>query len=251
MLFLAAGCATNPSGAQSLREGYAALNDRQYEQAIGAADQFLAATPEGAGAAEATFLRGRAIYQRDKATPAKSVADVAEARVCFEKALTLAPPPNLEALAHSDLANAAYFQDDFVTAEKEWSAAYDKLENPDAKSWVMYRAGLCRQRQGRWADADAMFASVQQTYPSSEPARRAREHQGHKAFFVQVGAFQDLVSADRVIAALTKTGVKAQRGGATPQKLQPVYAGPRATYREAMALKQQLTAQYPSAVIVP
>src|SRR3954464_6031372 len=90
------GC-SNTKDTQSLQQGYGALDLKDYQRAIAAADDYLSKHPTGNGAAEAAYLRGRAFEQRTKGSDAEAMTNLREARASYEKALTLAPSKQLEA----------------------------------------------------------------------------------------------------------------------------------------------------------
>ncbi len=254
-LTLLGGCASESASnvKPTLQSGYSALDQKQYDQAVGSADQALQQSNGGAGAAEALYLRGRAIYGRTKLDAAHQSADLREARDNYTRALAAEPPPPpaLEGLIRCDLANVAYFQDDYATADREWQAAFDKLDSDETKAWTLYRVGICRQRMGRWSEADSVFAAVQSHYPNSTPAQRSRDHMGAKGFYVQVGTFRDTSSADTVIASLKSRGLAATKSPRPASNAQAVMVGPQSTYATAVALKQQLSPTYADAMIVP
>src|SRR5213080_4171273 len=90
------GC-QNAKDTQNLQQGYGALDLKDYQRAIAAADDYLQKHPTGNGAAEAAYLRGRAFEQRTKGSDAEAMANLREARASYEKALTLMPSKQLEA----------------------------------------------------------------------------------------------------------------------------------------------------------
>src|SRR5688572_29755717 len=111
------GCTENqPPPKEALSEGYAALEQQQYEQAIRAADEFLSQSPAGPGSAEALYLRGRGYEQSTAASPHQAQSNLQNARTSYIQALERKPSPKLEAYIHTSLANVAYFQDDYNTA---------------------------------------------------------------------------------------------------------------------------------------
>src|SRR5438067_1160011 len=69
---LLVGCAAQDKNVKALRAGYDALNAHEYDRAMSAADQVLAANPEKTLPAEAHYLRGRVFEARatSDATPA-------------------------------------------------------------------------------------------------------------------------------------------------------------------------------------
>jgi tetratricopeptide (TPR) repeat protein len=250
MFVLTAGCASDKNAKAELNEGYAALESRQYDQAIQRADAFLQHTPQGAGSAEALYLRGRSLEQKPVKSQAEMQSNLQAARTTYIEALSHQPPPKLEAYIHTSLANVAYHQDDYTTAINEWTGAYDKLDDNDVKSWVLYRVGLCRQRLGQFADADSVFAAVQERYPNSEPAQRAKAHQGARGFSVQLATFANAQAADSAVTAVRRDGVPVARQ-ADAQGRSIVLVGPYPSYQQAVQTKARYAARYPDAVIVP
>src|SRR6266566_3763466 len=251
-LFVAGGlgCAS-AKDQQNLREGYSALDQKNYEKAIAAGDDYLQKYPSGNGAAEAAYLRGRGFEQRTKGSDAESMANLREARGSYEKALTLMPSKQLEGYIRTSLGNVAYWMNDFGAAEVNWNAAYDKLDPGDLKAWVLYRIGLSQQRLGKWEAADETFAQVEKQFPRSEQAARAASHQGARAFYVQVAAFSSPQPAESLVKTLRGQGYPVGRFEKKEKGLQLVMAGPLKRYEEAVAMRNRLGGQYRDAVIVP
>jgi tetratricopeptide (TPR) repeat protein len=253
-LLLITGCATNDTAKAQLNGGYAALDEKQYDQAIQAADQYLQKTPNGPGSAEAQYLKGRGLEARaDQAdrqgNAAEARADLKAAGDCYKTGLLLSPPPTVEALLHAQLANVAYHFDDYGTAVREWQSAYPHLQTADSNAWVLYCIGLCQQRLGWFEQADRTFEMVRQTYPETPQASRAAGHIGARGFYVQVGAFADAGDAQRTIADLQMHGFQADKQSTGGKQL--ISVGPVPTYADAHALKTRLEAQYPKAFIAP
>jgi tetratricopeptide (TPR) repeat protein len=146
----------------------------------------------------------------------------------------------------TSLGNVAYFQDDYTTAIAQFTAAYDNLDSTDLKAWALYRIALSQQRQGHFDQADKTFALVQQNHANTIPAQRAREHQGAKAFFVQLATFAQPASADHAIADLKKQGVTATRV-AGPEGHALLRVGPIASYSQAVFMKDRFAEKYPDA----
>jgi len=235
-----------------LANAYSAFEQRQYDQAMAAADRVLAQDSVGPGSAEALYLKGRVEEQKAKDAAGKSDArdHLREARSIYQRALAVKPAQPLEAYLRAGLANASYFLEDYATAAREWAAAYPQINDADAKAWVLYRAGLSEQRQGRFAEADRHFATVQQLFPGSEQARRAATHQGAAGFYVQVGTFATNANADNTAGMLKAQGYTAVKA-TDPSGRQSIAVGPVPTYQQAKSLRDRLVAQYPGATIVP
>jgi septal ring-binding cell division protein DamX len=115
---------------------------------------------------------------------------------------------------------------------------------------TLYRIGLCHQRLGDFATADATFAQVESLYPDSEAARRSVEHAGARAFWLQLATFSNAQSADAVAMNLRRTGVAVTRT-ADARGRPIVSAGPFQTFAMASAMKSRVAPQYPDAIILP
>jgi outer membrane protein assembly factor BamD (BamD/ComL family) len=248
-----------PMKAREVREAvnaaYAAFERKQYDEAMAGAERILAGNPQGAGAAEAQYLRGRVLEERSRAAAAGGNVAAARsamqsARDAYNAALLLSPAPQLEGDIRTQIANVAYHQEDYATAVAQWSAAYDKVTEPDAKAWVLYRLGLSQQRFGKFTDADRTFAAVQQQFPHTEQARRAAAHQGARGFHVQVGTFNSPANAEAALKDLRTSGVIGM-SLPNPSGQQVVRVGPAPTYEQAKALRARLAGKYPDAIIVP
>ena len=246
----AGGCQTPPAK-NELADARLAVEGKQFDDALRSADAYLAQNPSGDGAARAHYLRGRALEGRPKRSDGETRANLVAAKSAYERALMLSPDAELRSFILTSLGNANYWLEDYAGAERSWAEAYAALGNEDLKPWVLYRVGLSQQRQGKFAAADSTFAQVRQKYPNNEAADRAKNHQGAKAFFVQVAAFQNAESAEQLVTSLKKRGLPAQRMLKTDRNLQVAMVGPMPTYREAAEMKQRLAGEHPDAMIVP
>ena len=235
-----------------LEEGYQALERQQYNDAIAKADEVLASTKPGEGSAEALYLKGRALEAKNAAgvTADEARENLQSARQAYIAALGENPAAPLAAYVRASLGNVAYFQDDYPTAIAQLQAAYDDLDRPDLQAWALYRIGLSQQRQGKFEEADQTFARVQQRYGGTIPAQRAREHQGARAFYVQLATFAQPASADRAAADLKRQGVPAARVPG-PEGRAFLRIGPIASYSAAQFMKSRFADKYPDAVIIP
>jgi tetratricopeptide (TPR) repeat protein len=253
-LYLTGCAATNQPKEESLQAAYRelAIPTPNHAAMIAAADAYLAAQPSAPDAAHALYLRGRALEEKAQRDPASPQKDLADAFAFYTQAMTKNPRPALEGLIHAGLGNTLYFQDRYAHAANELAAATQTLERDNDKAWALYRIGLCHQRLGQWETADATFAAVQQAYPSTEQARRAAEHHGARAYYVQVAAYQNPTTADTTVTDLKKQGLPAQRfaeqGG---QNLQLVRVGPFPTYDSAHQTRQRVWSKYQTATVIP
>lgn len=248
---LMSGCASDDKTKENLSSGYSALEEKQYDQAIARADAQLQKEPRGPAAAEALYLRGRALEQKPVSAPQEARANLIAARSSYGDALRNSPSPKLESYIRTSNANCAYFLDDYSTAASEWTAVYEKLEDPATRAWVLYRVGICRQRQGQFDLADQIFAQVQKDYPNTVPAKRAQEHHGARGFTVQFATFANPSSADGAVNTLRREGVMPSTEFDPMRKTTVVRVGPMQSYQQALALKQRYSDRYPDAMILP
>jgi tetratricopeptide (TPR) repeat protein len=250
-LALLSGC-VDQSAKDSLSSAYTALDSRNYDAVAADADAALARSPSGPAAAEALYLKGRAFEQRPKLTDADTQRDLAAALNCYNRALASQPPRGLEAYIHCGAANVDYWQQDYGAAANHWTAAYNLLDDSDSdvKSMTLYRIGLCHQRLGDFATADATFSQVESLYPDSEAARRSVEHAGARAFWLQLATFATAQNADAVAMNLRRSGIVVMRT-ADARGRPVVSAGPYATFAMASAMKSRVAPQYPEAIILP
>jgi tetratricopeptide (TPR) repeat protein len=250
---LLGGCAGGPTAKEKLAGAYKELESPtpNYAGMIEVSDAYLKENPNGPAAADALYLHGRALEAAAQQDAGAAQRDSAEAYNYYSQALTQKPRPALEGLIHVGMGNVLYFQDRYSAAVGELTAGFAKLERDSDKAWAMYRIGLCNQRMGHWAEADKYFAAVQQQFPNTDPAQRAREHQGATAFWVQVGTFATPAAADAATAELKRQGIAAQRFNDTARNVQYVRVGPLASYEAAGTVKKRVQAKYRDALIMP
>jgi tetratricopeptide (TPR) repeat protein len=251
LCLLLCGCAAQQDNVKTLRGGYDALNARQYDTAITAADQVLAASPRETLPAEAHYLRGRVFEERAVAGAAVP-ANLQNARDEYVTALGLPHKPDLEGRIRAGAANVAFAQEDYATALQQWSAAYDKLEKPEDKLQALYKMGRAAQRLGRWDEADKYFNAVQEAAAGTDLASKARQLTGARGFVVQLATFADPKGTDAAVTDLRKQGIIAQHViDPANRALHLLRVGPLPTYADARSLKSRFAAVYPNAVILP
>jgi tetratricopeptide (TPR) repeat protein len=250
---LVAGCGSNQQDAnvKTLRGGYDALDQRNFNAAMTAADQVLANSPNKTLPAEAHYLRGRVFEERAMSNPATLSANLQQARTEYIAALGSEHTPDLEANARAGIANVAFHQDDYATALAQWQQSYDKLKKSEFKLLALYRMGQAAQRLGRWDEADKYFELVEQSAPGSDLATNARQRRGARNFIVEI-PFPDARQADAAAASLTRQGIPLQHvidpntGGQHQLRSNPV-----ATWQQAQSIRQRVASAYPNATIIP
>ncbi len=247
------GCAAQsgaePGPKDGLNAGYEALSLKQYDSAISSADVFIAGHPGGPGRAEAYYLRGRALEDRPKPNSSAVRSDLQEARTAYIRALESSPSPALEGLVRAGVGNVAFFQDDYLTAQQQLTAAYEKLDKAEQKAGALYRVGRCQQRLGKFDEADRTFTEVQQKFPGTGAAVGAKQHEGARGFYVQLATFRVAADADKASGALRQQGVAPQtvRTSAGQMALRV----PAGSFSEARQIKSRMAASYPDALIQP
>ncbi len=250
LAWLAGGCVPTVDLSKQLDEGFGALQQKNYPAALSAADGVLSQKPPTTTAATAHYLKGRAIEERAKPDDATVSADLQLAREQYVRALELKPPQPLEANLRAQVANVAYFQDDYATAISQWGTAYADLPDAESQAWALYRIGVSQQRQGLWDSADRTYARVIEKHPGSVPAQRAKDRTGARAFYVQIGAFKEVTGAERTMNDVRLLGVAPVKS-IDPRGLHVVRAGPFTAYTTAKATRQRLIGKFSDATIVP
>ena len=249
LVALVAGC--QPMQSDNLRNGYAALQDQNYDSALALAAQELRASPNGPAAAEAYYLRGRALEQRPAATPADSARKWAAARTAYEQALAFKPAPLLQAYIRASLGNVAFFQDDYATSAESFRLAYADLNTDDARAWALYRAALSYQRLGQFNTADNFFAETAKRYPGTLQAQRAAENRGARAFHIRLSAFSDEPRANSAADALRRQGFSGISILRDARGKYIVRLGPYASHPAAQSARRQLQQRFSDALIMP
>lgn len=243
------GCQQNQP--ETLRLGYVALNNRDFDRALELADEQIRRSPTGPDAAGAYYLRGRALEQRAANTPEESARRWALARAAYTQALALDPKPQLRAYSRASLGNVAFFQDDYATSAEMFRLAYGELDNDDSRAWALYRAGLSYQRLGRFEDADRFFTEVIRRYPGGIQARRAEENRGARAFFIRLATFNDAPRAEAAAADLRRQGFTGISTLRDARGLFILRVGPYATYPNARDARLLVLSRFPDALIMP
>jgi tetratricopeptide (TPR) repeat protein len=235
----------DPKIQEDLDGAEVALAGHRYEVAVAKATEMIALHPT----AEAYYLRGRAEEDRGKIDQQVTLADQAKAMKDYNAALGLSPTPQLESRLHNQLANIAFYQNDYPTALFQWTQCVDQLEPTDARPHAMYEMGISQQRIGNFEEADHTFLSVQQKYPSTRYAGWAADHVGVRSFFVQLGSFTSASDAGKALKAAQAAGLQAV--ASTKDGNTAILVGPYDSFARAEATRVTWTNQYPDATIVP
>jgi tetratricopeptide (TPR) repeat protein len=247
LAFLAA-CTGNAQSRQDLDAAKQSLDSHDYAQAIRDADAVLSSSDSDAYA-EAWYIRGYVIEKRPKPDNAATQHDLAMAADSYKHGITCNPRPSLAARLHAQLGNVAYYQEDYSTAVRELTLAFTMLDNSEPKDLVLYHMGIGQQRLGRFEDADRTFLRIQQEYPASPYAPRARDHQGIRGFYVQLGEYSQSADVNKAAGAISAAGsVPLQT---TSKGLTIIRTADVPSFAQAEELRERLAAEYPDARVMP
>jgi tetratricopeptide (TPR) repeat protein len=227
-----------------------ALANHQATAAISDSQSFLENQPTGPLAAQALYFKGRGYEELHAVSPADRAGNLVQARACYLLALQQSPAPKLEADIHTSLAIVDYFQDNFADCIEEAHVAMSLLPWNDVRGNLLLHTGFSEQRLGRFTDADQTFRQVEQRYPGTGLAERAREHEGQTKFYVQLATFDSQATADQASQSLrSRKVVVSQRSDAQGHTV--IDVGPKNSYPEAKMILDELQGEFPNAVIVP
>lgn len=246
---LLAGCANDPA-ARMLSTGWQQLNAGQTEQALATSQNILTEMPSTPRAAEVHYLKGRAYEAKVASSPGEQRQNLALAMGAYDEALKHSPDNRLSGRIYSGVANVCYWQDDYSNAWRNWVKAFDLTDEPETKSYILYRIGLSQQRLGRFDEADKTYAAVIQEYPQSDAARRAAQKRGARGFGVQVATFASPQTADNAMNTLRREGFVPSKSATTSGNT-VVTVTPFGSYQQAQAAKMRLAGLFPDAVVVP
>jgi tetratricopeptide (TPR) repeat protein len=245
----ATGCAADPAQ-KMLVEGWQQLGAKQPDRALVTAQNILAEVPNSPRAAEVYYLKGRALEEKTASTPAEQRNNLTAAFDAYAEALRRNPRGPLQGRVYAGMANVAYWQDDYSTAWRHWATAYDLADDDATRAYILYRIGLCQQRLGRFDEADRTLAAVVQRFPNTDPANRARQKVGVRAFSVQVATYANPQSAENAMQALRREGfIPSRSPNARGQNV--VSVTPFPSYQQAKAAKDRLAGLFPDALVIP
>lgn len=243
------GCSSPGSTNGGLNRAQESFDAGRYDQAVADADGYLRTRPQSQESAAALYLKGRSYEEMTAANPADAQRNLSAARTAYVQALRLNPDRPLKARLQAAVANVAYHQEDYTTALQQWSAAYEPIDVESLKPWILYRIGLCQQRLGRFPDADRTYEAVKKKYPDSSAAARARQNQGARQFYVQLGVYRNAQAAERIATDARTRGVSVMVIPSNGNYA--VRVGPTDNYAQAKALRAKVIDLQPDAIIFP
>lgn len=233
-----------------LDEGRAAYERKDYTRAIRPLDRFLAEAPPGPDTPEALYLRGMARAQTGQRKDAYS--DLHRSALLAAKNTELAWRTYV-------VLGTLYFEDEkWSAAAQSFRAALERMPEPPAppRDHVLFRLGLCHERQGQWSAALRFYENLTRAFSSGPYVDAARRRLELRAdyYAVQVGAYRTRSNADNLTADLGRKGLSAfvrqEIKNRTPMYI--VLVGRFAGYDEARAQLEMIKSNFvPEAVLWP
>ena len=241
------GCTQLPPEAkqqlETARDQYQAAH---YSDAVATAGKFLTLHGSHPVASEAYYIRGQSYLK---------LGQNKQARADLQQALDGSKRPDLTAKLHATLGSLDYAEDNFMAAADHYRQAVPALPNVPPKDLILYRLGLCLQRQGEWPEARKHLAQLINDYPASRVADAAKAcfNWPHDFFTIQVGAYTKPELAERQLAVLRQAGLSAQQrlDTRTGKPLYVVQVGQYSTYADARANLPKVRTAAGQAIIVP
>ena len=245
-LFLPGCTQLPPEAKQQLETARDQYQSAHYSDAVATAGKFLALHASHPVAAEAYYIRGQSYLK---------LGQTKQARADLQQALDSSKRPDLTARLHATLGSLDYADDNLMAAADHYRQAVPALPNVPPKDLVLFRLGLCLQRQGEWPEARKHFAQLISDYPASRVAESAkpRFNWPHDFFTIQVGAFSKPELAQRQLTVLRQAGLPAQQRLDTRsgRPLYVVQVGQYQTYADAQTNLPKVQTAAGEAIIVP
>ncbi|MCX7703959.1 MAG: tetratricopeptide repeat protein [Planctomycetota bacterium] len=210
----------------TLREGQVAFLKGEYEKSS-AIFKYLV---EKDGSAESYYWLGRSLLGE---------GEYQEARKAFSKAASLYEDTYMKAQALFGEANASYFDGDYEAAAESYRKLSQSYPDKVPSEEVLVRWGKACQRAGLWDDASEVFKRLYREAATTDRIEFAEEGLRFcelRSFVIQVGVFENNISAQEVLERMVKLGYndsrieKLSRGG---KSVFAVWVGSFSTYREA------------------
>gem|GEM_PF-1149485 len=224
------------------------IDQGQYTQAVEILTDYLKKNMiDRRQAGEAYYLRGLCYRHMRPALNESAQKD-------FEKAVKKTRDFQIQALASAELGHI-YYEDtpaDYELAIRCYRNALAQLSKAPPMDSVLFRLGVSLQRQGNWPAADLYLSRCFNQFPESPWAQRARSRLGGRTFRVQIGKYDSLGQARRMVDQLKESGRPARwtaiRKGKTLRYV--VQMGKYASYLEAEKARKNVMTKYANAFIL-
>lgn len=244
---LSAGCAQKPqTPTVHLADAERAFRQERYQDAIGRLTVYLEQVPKGDEAVRARYVRGMA-----QAMMGRREAAFAD----LEWAAREAEDPEIAWQPDAMLGVMHFEDEDWAAAERAFQRAVSRMPDVPPKDALLFRVGLCRERQGLWSAAQTPYRNISERFPGGAYAeaseRRLQLRSDH--FAVQCGVYQQRENAVRMVDDLQARGLEARvsQQMRADQTYYVVLAGRYASYHEAVQGLARVRGYVPSAVLWP
>lgn len=195
------GC-TSLSGGDRARliEGERAYHNADYNNAIEHMSAFIANAPENPSVARAYYVRGMACaLDGRRASAYRDLRQAADA----------ANTPDLRWRSHAVLGILHFEDGHWLDAANAFAAATENMSAKPPKDALLYRLGLCYERQGRWREARLPYRLIRTEFARGPYANLAERRLALSAdhYAIQCGVFSKLKHAEQLRTDLKQRGL--------------------------------------------
>ncbi|MDK1032070.1 MAG: tetratricopeptide repeat protein [Planctomycetia bacterium] len=224
--------------------GYRKFEQYKWVEADALFTRFLRQYPTSSAASEVYYYRGLSRQRLGRRL---------EARRDFQAAIGAEGNRKIVAFAKVALANMYYEEGNDGPAIHLYASVLKDPPEGLPLDLVLFRLAVSLQRIGKWAEADKYLRYVLEHHPQSPMAGDAKRRLGARYFTVQVGAYSQVASAQKIAARVRKAGFKpwfavVLKNG---RQLHTVRIGKTATYVGASRLAGRVDKAGFKTLIVP
>ena len=198
------GCVPLPPEAiESIRQAHTEYETGQYAQAACRLAPVITEHPNAAEIAEAYYVR--ALCRLQSGDPSEAKADLLAGLQRSRRA-------ELTARIKACLGNLAYEQGRHDIASSYYAGAVEELPDRHPKDLILYRYGVCLQRDGQWTKARRTLRKIPVAFPKSPIASEARRKAQwpNDYYILQCGVFADQSNARRLVDKLRGRSLTAE-----------------------------------------
>lgn len=242
-----AGCITlPPAQRQDLQRASQLYTQGRYHSATAKLDDIIKTHPQALEIAEVYYLRG--LCRLKGRMPQRSADD-------FKKAISKSRRKDLTARSKASLAALAFKAGKWKQAADLYAEALPDLPDQPPKDKILFSAGLCLQRIGRWKESRRRFNELLNTFGNRPLAKDARRmvRWDHPYYAIQVAAFSSAQSASRMVQELRREGFDATQEflPRNRRSLWIVMTGSYPSYEDAVLGLKHVNRSHPDAFIIP
>ena len=241
------GCNGPGSSSAAYEQAQKAYNAGQYAPAQRTLTTYLA------GGNASKNQKCKAFYLRGLCYRQQGQAFFSQAQKDFETVLHNNCDKAIAGMAHAAIGHILFESrlQGLAKAQYHYHQALKVLKD-ESVDQVLFRLGVCLQRQGQWQKADHYFQQCMNDFPGSPLAPNARQRLGCRIFRLQAGAYSNLAAANLQIRELSQSGwaFDAKLTSKDSRMLYLVQSGAFNDYQNAYNELNRLKRSTPSAIIV-